>query len=244
MITLAVDTSSKACSCALLRDGMLLGESYCNNGLTHSATLMVLVENTLCAANQSGPRSCFHAKQRVYFTDTKAAPVNVGPGSYTGLRIGLAAVKGMALAYGTPCVGVSTLLSLAYNVLPFEGVVCAALDARVGQVFAALFRIAAGKVTRLTEDNAMTLEALGAQLPDGAMLCGDGAQLVYGRFPEKGLRLSPAALQYQRAASVALAAEAEGHPAVGAAALKAEYHRKSQAEREREAKQQTEEEKP
>lgn len=231
MITLAVDTSSRACSCALLRDGVLLGESYCNNGLTHSSTLMVLVENTLCTANQP-----FEAVDRL--------AVSVGPGSYTGLRIGLAAVKGMALAYGTPCVGVSTLLSLAYNVLPFEGVVCAALDARVGQVYAALFRIEAGKVTRLTEDGAMTLETLGEQLPDGAMLCGDGAQLVYGHFPEKGLRLSPAALQYQRAASVALAAETEGCPAVEAAALKVEYHRKSQAEREREAKQQMEEEKP
>ncbi|HWP50665.1 MAG TPA: tRNA (adenosine(37)-N6)-threonylcarbamoyltransferase complex dimerization subunit type 1 TsaB [Clostridia bacterium] len=228
MITLGVDTSSKACSCALLRDGVLLGESYCNNGLTHSATLMVLVENMLKTADLP-----FEAIDRL--------AVSVGPGSYTGLRIGLAAVKGMALAYDTPCVGVSTLLSLAYNVLPFEGVVCAALDARVGQVFAALFRIENGRVTRVTADDAMTLEALGALLPDGAMLCGDGAQLVYGHFTEKRLRLSPASLQYQRAASVAWAAQTEGYPALSASALAAEYHRKSQAEREREAKQQLEE---
>ena len=193
MTILAVDTSSKACSCALLRDGVLLGESYCNNGLTHSATLMVLVQNTLAAAGLP-----FEAVDRL--------AVSVGPGSYTGLRIGLSAVKGMAAPFDTPCVGVSTLLSLSYNLLPFEGVVCAALDARVGQVFAALFSIRNGQVTRLTDDAAMTLEALGDILPDGAMLCGDGAQLVCGHFPDKGLRPPPAALQYQRASSVAQAA--------------------------------------
>ncbi len=229
MTILAVDTSSKACSCALLRDGALLGESYCNNGLTHSATLMVLVQNTLDAAGLP-----FEAVDRL--------AVSVGPGSYTGLRIGLSAVKGMAAPFDTPCVGVSTLLSLAYNLLPFQGVVCAALDARVGQVFAALFAIENGQVTRLTDDAAMTLEALGDVLPDGAMLCGDGAQLVCGHFPDKGLRLAPAAVQYQRASSVAQAALSENYPAVSATRLNAEYHRKSQAEREREAKQQLEEE--
>jgi len=230
VILLAVDTSSKACSCALLRDGVLLGESYCNNGLTHSSTLMVLVENTLRTAG-------------LPFDQVNRLAVSVGPGSYTGLRIGLSAIKGMALAYDTPCVGVSTLLSLAYNMLPFQGVVCAALDARVGQVFAALFSIKNGSVTRLTEDGAMTLEALGEILPDGTMVCGDGAQLVCGQFPQKGLRLAPAMLQYQRAASVAQAAISEDYPAVSATGLNAEYHRKSQAEREREAKQQLEEEK-
>ncbi len=230
MIILAVDTSSKACSCALLRDGVLLGESYCNNGLTHSTTLMVLVENTLRTANLP-----FEAVDRL--------AVSVGPGSYTGLRIGLSAVKGMALPYNTPCVGVSTLLALAYNVLPFEGVVCAALDARVGQVFTALFSVGDGRVTRLTDDEAMTLEALDARLPNGAMVCGDGAQLVCGYFSHKALQMAPAALQYQRAASVAQAALSENYPAVSAVELKAEYHRKSQAEREREAKQQLEEEK-
>lgn len=229
MIWLAVDTSSKACSCALLRDGVLLGESYCNNGLTHSATLMALVQNTLTAAGLP-----FEAVDRL--------AVSVGPGSYTGLRIGLSAVKGLAMPFDTPCVGVSTLLSLAYNLLPFEGVVCAALDARVGQVFAALFSIKDGRVTRLTDDTAMTLLALGDILPDGAMLCGDGAQLVCGHFPQKALRAAPAALQYQRASSVAQAAITQDYPAVSAAELNAEYHRKSQAEREREAKQRLEEE--
>ena len=138
MTTLAVDTSSKACSCALVRGGTLLAECYLNVGLTHSATLMRLVGDTLGHAGL-GPGA----------VDRLA--VTVGPGSYTGLRIGMAAVKGMALAGDLPCVGVSTLLSLAYNLLCFEGMVCAALDARVGLVFAALFSVRGGEVSRLTE---------------------------------------------------------------------------------------------
>lgn len=225
MITLAVDTSSKACSCALVQEGLLLGESYCNGGLTHSATLMTLVENTIKTV-------------RLSFGQIDQIAISIGPGSYTGLRIGLAAVKGMAAAFDTPCMGISTLLSLAYNVQLFDGVVCAALDARVGQVFAALFKVEGGVVTRLTDDDAMTLERLSEQLTDGALICGDGAELVCDKFPEKNLRLAPAAVRYQRASSVAIAAITEKYPAQSAAQLKAEYHRKSQAEREREAKQQ------
>ena len=162
--------------------------------------------------------------------------LSVGPGSYTGLRIGLAAAKGMAMGRNIPCIPVSTLMSLAYNLTMYEGVVCAALDARVGQVFAALFEIKGGEVKRLTEDGAMTLAELEAILPDGAAVCGDGAGLVYRSFPDKGLKLPPDSLTYQRASSVALLALAEKYEAVPADQLEALYHRKSQAEREREAK--------
>ena len=222
MTTLAVDTSSKACSCALVRGGTLLAECYLNVGLTHSATLMRLVGDTLGHAGL-GPGA----------VDRLA--VTVGPGSYTGLRIGMAAVKGMALAGDLPCVGVSTLLSLAYNLLCFEGTVCVALDARVGQVFAALFSVRGGEVSRLTEDAAMTLEELGRILPEGAMVCGDGTELVCRAFGEaKRLRPAPAALRFQRASSAALAAE--GLSEVPASALTVAYHRLSQAERERAAR--------
>ena len=224
MTTLAIDTSSKACSCAVMQQGMLLAEGYINGGLTHSATLMRLVEHTLKTA-------------RITFKQIDRLAVSTGPGSYTGLRIGISAVKGMAAAYNTPCVGVSTLLSLAYNLLPYEGIVCTALDARVGQVFAALFKIENGNVKRLLEDDAITLETLGELLPENAMVCGDGAQLVCARFPEKQLILAPAALQFQRASSVAQAAESEGMSALPSYMLAANYYRKSQAEREREAKQ-------
>jgi len=220
---LAMDTSSKACSCAVFDGEKLVAEGYLNGGLTHSATLTMLVENTLSTA-------------RLSFDDIDRIAVSVGPGSYTGLRIGLAAAKGMAMARNMPCIPVSTLMGLAYNMTMFEGVVCAALDARVGQVFAALFKIKEGKVTRITEDKAMTLSELGDILPEGAAVCGDGTDLVCRSFPEKNLRKPADTLIYQRASSVALAALTEKYEALPARSLEALYHRKSQAEREREAK--------
>ena len=122
---LALDTSSKACSCALFEGERLIAEGYLNCGLTHSATLTALIKQTLETA-------------RADFESVEKIALSVGPGSYTGLRIGLAAAKGIAFGRDIPCVPVSTLLSLAYNLPMYEGVVCAALDARVGQVFTAL----------------------------------------------------------------------------------------------------------
>lgn len=221
MKVLAVDTSSKACSCALLDGGALLGESFLNAGLTHSSTLMPLVGQTLSNA-------------RLNLSEIDLLAVSVGPGSYTGLRIGLSAVKGMAAARQTPCVGVSTLLSLAYNLAARDGIICAVLDARAGQVFAALFENRGGEITRLTPDEAMTLEALERTLPCGAMAVGDGAALCAERLMHKNLALCPAALRYQRASSVGYAAMRL--PPGDAAALTPDYHRKPQAQREREAR--------
>ena len=222
MLTLSLDTSSKSCSCALCDGELLLAECYLNAGLTHSRTLTRLIEDALAHAERDTG-------------DIERIAVSVGPGSYTGLRIGLSAAKGMALANGLPCAGVSTLYALAHNLACCDGVICAVLDARVGQVFAALFEGKDGTVSRLTEDDALTLERLGELLPDGAWLVGDGAELVHRRFPEKALRLAPAALRYLRAASVAAAAE---HlPDTPAEELVPDYHRLSQAERERAARQ-------
>jgi tRNA threonylcarbamoyladenosine biosynthesis protein TsaB len=146
----------------------------------------------------------------------------------------MAAVKGMAMAGQIPCVGVSTLLSLAYNVAARDGVVCTVLDARAGQVYAAVFKTSAGRVERLSPDAAMALDALGELLPDGAMAVGDGAALCAARFPGKKLLLAPSPLRFQRAASGGCAAFEL--PAVSAEQLALDYHRKPQAEREREAR--------
>ena len=226
MKTLAIDTSSLACSCAAVEDGQLRAECYLRTGLTHSRTLAGLIRETMA-----------HAGWRADAIDRLA--VCAGPGSYTGLRIGVSTVKGMAAAYETPCVGVSTLLSLAENVALYDGTVCAALDARAGQVYAALFEIRGGEISRLTEDDAMKLTELGTILPDGSLVVGDGALLVCKAFPEKNLRAAPEALRYQRASSAAFLAE-KAEP-VPASRLVPDYHRLSQAERERAAreKQQT-----
>lgn len=225
MITLAVDTSSKACSCAVFERGMLLSERFLNVGLTHSRTLAALIEGALADAGLTPGR-------------VAGLAVSVGPGSYTGLRIGVSTVKGMAMALEeVRCVGVSTLLALAYNLSARDGVVCAVLDARVGQVFAALFEVRRGRVSRLTRDDALTLEELEALLPEGAMAVGDGAALAVERFGvRRGLMLAPAHLRFQRASSVGMAALLGNLPMIPAALLTPEYHRKSQAERERDAR--------
>ena len=221
MKLLAVDTSSKACSCAVTENGRLLGESYLNTGLTHSRTLTGMLHDTL-------------ARVGMAVRDMDALAVCTGPGSYTGLRIGVSTVKGMAMACNLPCVGVSTLLSLAQNVVCYDGIVCAALDARVGQVYTALFEIHDGRISRLTDDDAITLDELGRILPHGSLVVGDGTELVVSHFADRRLLAAPPALRYQRASSAAFIAE-HTEP-VPAALLVPNYHRKSQAEREREAR--------
>lgn len=220
MKLLAIDTSSRACSAAVMDDGALLGESYLANGLTHSRTLSPLVDSLLTRLELSAE-------------DFDLFAVSNGPGSFTGLRIGLSMVKGMAFAVNKPCVGVSTLLSLAYNLFPFKGEVCAVLDARASQVYAARFLLDGEKVTRLTEDAALTLEELSSTLSPGTILVGDGAKLVYNAFSDRELIVAPPDRLLQRASSVARAALLrEPIPAWELAPC---YLRRSQAEREREA---------
>lgn len=221
MKTLAIDTSSLACSCAAVEDGILRSESYLHTGLTHSRTLAGLIRETMARAGWTAG-------------ELDRLAVCTGPGSYTGLRIGVSTAKGMAAACGTPCVGVSTLEALAQNVSCRDGTVCAALDARAGQVYAALFSVREGVVSRLTDDDAMKLCELEAILPEGATVVGDGTMLVCGAFPQKHLRAAPAALRYQRASSAAFLAE-KAAP-VPAERLVPDYHRLSQAERERAAR--------
>lgn len=226
MKLLALDSSSRACSAAVAEDGVLLSECYLNNGLNHSRTLLPLIESALRNVSFT-------------FSDLDQIAVSAGPGSFTGLRIGLATVKGIAFPGNLPCIPVSTLLALAYNAAGLEGTVLAALDARAGQVYAALFEAGIGadgetEVRRLWEDAPMTLQELADKVPAGALAVGDGAALVCRAMPEKGLRPAPERIRYQRASSVAAAAL--GLPAVPAEELCPIYLRKPQAEREREAR--------
>ena len=219
---LCIDTSSKACSVALADGQRLLSECYLNTGLTHSTTLLRLVDNCLSQAS-------------VDAAELTAVAVSVGPGSYTGLRIGVSAAKGLAFARNLDCYGVSTLAGLAHNVSCFEGTVLAVLDARVGQVFCALFDVGDGVVRRKTPDGAMTLTELAAHLPPRFLAVGDGAGLIKQSMPEKTVLLPPEHLRLQRASAL-ISAVAQGHPTTTAEKLVPAYHRKSQAEREREEK--------
>ena len=148
---LAFETSAKAASVALLEGGNLLAESYQNAGLTHSRTILVMAEHLL--------QSCELTPQ-----DVEAVAVAMGPGSFTGVRIGMAAAKGFAWGRELPLFGVSTLEAMAWGLGELEGLICPVMDARRSQVYNALFRASGGTLTRLRQDRAISMTDLEADL--------------------------------------------------------------------------------
>lgn len=225
MNILAIDTSAQVASVCVLDETVVLSEFSVNNKLTHSQTLMPMVESALCCAKLS-------------LNDIDAFAVSAGPGSFTGIRIGVSAIKGLAYATGKPCVPVSTLEALAHNVNT-DGIVCAAMDARCGQVYNALFRQSAGALSRLCADRAISIKDLGADLlkfDENIFLVGDGADLCYNGLgsENQALRPVPAHLKLQRASSVGLVAleQLQAGKSCSAAELMPVYLRLPQAERE------------
>ena len=227
MLLLAFETSAKAASVALFDGDTLLGESYQNTGLTHSQTLMVMAEDMLKQCGKT-------------MSDVTAVAVAEGPGSFTGVRIGVAAAKGLAWGGQIPCYGVSTLEAMAVSLGVYEGHICACMDARRNQVYNALFLVDNGKVERISDDRAIALADLQEELEhiDGPIfLVGDGSQLTYKTLSGSvdNLILPPEHRMHQRAIGVALLAEAKqaaGETGDGNA-LSPNYLRLSQAERER-----------
>ena len=227
MLILAFETSAKSCSVAIHDGAKLLAESYQNSGLTHSQTLMVMAEDLLKVCGKT-------------VADVTHLAVAAGPGSFTGIRIGVAAAKGFGWGAELPVYGVSTLEAMALGLGVYEGHVCCCMDARRKQVYNAIFLAEGGKLTRVCEDRAISLEDLKSELAhiDGPIyLVGDGAALAQKELGADldGLILPPEHRQHQRASGVALAAiEAmnRGDNADGAA-LQPNYLRLSQAERER-----------
>ncbi len=227
MLILAFETSAKAASVALLQDGTLLGESYQNTGLTHSQTIMVMAEDLL--------KQC--GKTVAHLTHIAVA---AGPGSFTGVRIGVAAAKGLAWGAQLPCCGVSTLEAMALSLGAWQGYVCPVMDARRSQVYNAIFKAEKGRLTRIAEDRAIALADLKGELQalEGPiLLVGDGSPLTHrtlaGELPD--LVLPPDHRLHQRATGVALAARRmiEAGESCDGAALTPNYLRLSQAERER-----------
>ena len=223
MLMLCFETSAKAGSVALFENDMLLGECYQLTALTHSQTLMVMAQD-LIKQCQKTPDEVTHVA------------VAAGPGSFTGVRIGVAAAKGFAWGKELPCYGVSTLEAMARGLGIHEGIVCAAMDARRAQVYNAIFSVKNGEITRIREDRAISLADLEQDLQnfsEPVYLVGDGAELCHRTI--EGLILPPAWRQHQRAVGVGLAAleqMAQGKSG-DAAALNPNYLRLSQAERER-----------
>ena len=227
MLILAFETSAKAGSVALWRDGVLLGESYQNTGLTHSQTVMAMAEKLIA--------HCGYTPAEV-----EAVAVAAGPGSFTGVRIGVAAAKGFAWGKELPCCGVSTLEAMAVNLGAWNGYVVPVMDARRSQVYTATFLAQEGRLTRICEDRAISLQELGKELKEvtqPVFLVGDGAGLCYRTLQEtvKQLVLPPEHRMHQRAAGVAIVAAQKiaAGETCDAAALEPNYLRLSQAERER-----------
>lgn len=227
MNILALESSAVACSAAVCRDGALVAQSFINNGLTHSRTLMPMVAGML---EQSG----------LTLAQMDLVAVAAGPGSFTGLRIGVAAAKGLAWPMDKPCAAVSTLEAMAWGVCHMGGEICAVMDARRNQVYNARFIVEDGTPVRLTPDRAVGLEELRRELAERKkeqILVGDGALLCYNELMKYALplRLPPAHLRLQTAWGVALGAMelARRGELTTAAALAPVYHRLSQAERER-----------
>ncbi len=209
---LSIESSAKSAGAALMHEGRLLAESFINVGLTHSQTLMKMVEDMLCTAG-------------IEKSEIDRFAVSAGPGSFTGIRIGVAAVKGMALAAEKPCVAVPTLLALAHMASGMENaIVVPAMDARREQVYAALFTAENAEISRICPDMAVPvtellelcrneLEAQPNKNPQKSFIyfVGDGAELCYNickmNFPDMICRIAPPMMRYQRAAAVAAAAE-------------------------------------
>ncbi|MBQ8075176.1 MAG: tRNA (adenosine(37)-N6)-threonylcarbamoyltransferase complex dimerization subunit type 1 TsaB [Oscillospiraceae bacterium] len=223
MLTLAFESSAKAASVALVRDGELVAQSFQCSGLTHSKTLLPMAEDMLKNTDLS-------------LRDIDLIACAHGPGSFTGIRIGIATVKGLAWALEKPCAGVSTLEAMAWNGVSTGGLICAVMDARRNQVYNALFRIQDGIPVRLTEDRAISLEELRRDLEsfdDNAFLVGDGTRITAEYFSASHIpwRTVPSNLTMQSAWGVAMAAQ--GKKGGSADALLPVYLRLSQAERER-----------
>ena len=223
MLILAFESSAKAASVALVRDGSLVSQYSQCSALTHSRTLLPMAEDMLKNAELT-------------IGDVDLFAVAHGPGSFTGVRIGVSTVKGLAWAGGKPRVGVSTLEAMAWHGLAAGPYVCPVMDARRQQVYNALFEIRDGKPVRLTEDRPIALSELAPQLaalPSPVFLVGDGAGLTAKYLADAGIpfRLAPENLLWQSAWGVAMAAQ-DKTPGTADALLPV-YLRLSQAERER-----------
>ena len=234
MMILALESSATACSAALCRDGELVAQSYQNSGLTHSRTLLPMVRDML-------------KNSQLTLEQVDVIAVAAGPGSFTGLRIGVATAKGLAWPADKDCAPCSTLESMAWPLAHMAGslIICA-MDARRKQVYNALFLATGTGLERLTPDRAISLEDLGAELKNyenSKIVVGDGAKLCYNTLTEEGIpmALAPKHLRMQSAWGVARAAEelAARGGLVKGGALVPQYHRLSQAERERLAREKT-----
>lgn len=221
MNILAIDTSALTATAAVLSGETLLGEISTTTSLTHSQTIMPMIDELL-------------KKVSLDISEIDLFACSEGPGSFTGLRIGIGTVKGLAYGLEKPVVGVSTLEALAHNIAFTDCVISPIMDARRGQVYNALYKWNCGRLECIAEPRALPVEELCSELSKKAVFVGDGVKVhrekISELLGEKAL-FAPPQHCLQRAGSVAYAALDK--EAVSAEELTAVYLRKPQAERER-----------
>ncbi|MBE6818702.1 MAG: tRNA (adenosine(37)-N6)-threonylcarbamoyltransferase complex dimerization subunit type 1 TsaB [Ruminococcaceae bacterium] len=222
MKILAIDSSAVSCSVALSNDSEIIALEFVNNGLTHSQTLLPMVE-------------CVCQKAQVSLQDIDLFAVTNGPGSFTGVRIGVAALKGLAFPADKPCIGISTLEVIAANIEKEDCIAIACMDARRAQVYTATFESVT--LRRLTPDEAVAAESLAERIQSydkPVWLAGDGATLAYEILKDKcdNILLAAEENRYQNAAKLCELAYNQRDKAVQGAALVPTYLRMSQAQRE------------
>ncbi len=225
MKILSVDTSAVCASAAVTEGEKIISLCSVDAGLTHSRTLLPMIDSVL-------------KNSETALSDIDFFACSAGPGSFTGIRIGVAAIKGLADGSGKKCLSVSTLEALAYNLLGQNVVACSVMDARCNQVYCAIFDVSGSEIKRLTNDEALKIEELKERLSDfekEVVFVGDGADIC-----EKALGFKAAAplLKFQNAASVGICAyrNFSEEKLLSAAELMPVYLRLPQAERELKAK--------
>lgn len=217
MLLLSVDSSAVTASAALTDGDRVIKSELINKGLTHSETLLPLIKRVMDGYS---------------YSELDAIAITAGPGSFTGVRIGVATVKGLAFPNDTPCISVSTLEAIAHNFTQENCVVCAVMDARRMQFYNALFKVENGKVTRLCDDRAISIQDLKKDIEkyDKVILAGDGAELCYNNIGLENVVLSNEENRFQNGIGVSKAAQNKN--AISPASLMPVYLRLSQAERE------------
>ena len=221
MTTLAIECSALATSVAVVKDSCVLGESFLHSGKAHSQTLMPMLTELL-------------KNLQLGIEDIDLIAVTKGPGSFTGVRIGVAAVKGLAMPFNTPTIGISTLENLAYGLVHTKGLICPVLDARCAQVYCGAFLSDGVKMNRVLKDSAIPIDELVDRLKnfdEDIIFTGDGAHLVQPLVA--GSRLAPAQLLYPRAGTLGILAQSMADTATDCARLTPAYIRLPQAVRER-----------
>ncbi len=200
MIILSIECSALPCSVAISKNNNIIASEFINEKLTHSQTLMPMIESVLKSANLS-------------VSDIDGFALSHGPGSFTGIRIGISAIKGLAQPNKKPCVGVSTLRAIAENYNDTDAVICSVMDARCNQVYNAIFKCHNGQISRLCDDRAILSEDLAKEIElsykdENVIIVGDGSEVFFPFVKEfKNVRLSDITKRFQNALGVIFAAQ-------------------------------------